>query len=855
MILNAAIALSIAQTTTETVEAPPPQTVQAKKIVVTGSYIKRIDEEGPSAVKVLDKKALEKSGLNSVGDVLRDEAVITSVGRESSGGSDAGTSSATLRAFGSDSILVLLNGLRLPKIGGGNSVDLNLIPISALERVEVLKDGASALYGSDAVGGVINFITKKDYNTSDFSINYSLPEEPGGNRFDIVGSSGISTDKYSIMGVVQYRNNKGIKDKDRYFSKMDNIFTDGSVFSSPGTFSDGTTGDLTPLEAGCTLNDFGFCAFDFTQYSTGLPDLEQINMMVSGRYKISDNLEISTSQILTHRDVNWVYAPAPDRIPVTAAQMGAWGIPVANDGEIYYRLVEELGIRNNDNTTNSYTSQVALEGKFAPTWDWELSGVYGTSRTDEVGTGGYASIPALKNLIGTGGFNPTLPSGSKSDLSSAAWVPTKDTTTTQSSVRFVTSTPLYNGGDYFGPIAMAVGTSADWQDYRSRVDALTASVDAVGKSNLFGGSGSNGSGQRNSQAVFTELNLFPIDDVEVGLAARYDKFSDFGETFNPKISLSWQATPKFMFRSSFGTGFRAPNLEDLYSGESFGFPTFIDRKQCDAGVPGACRARQYQFNTRGNPNLQEETSVFYNLGFVAQPKKNWNITVDGWAAQLKDQVNLSLNDIMVMESRIDAAQGAGAGATSLNNQYGIIIVRDPGTGRLISVDATSINVGTSFLSGVDMGFSHEGNINIAGKGMVVRTAMEHTQFLRRSNESFPGIGVRFNRDIFWKNTLSSAVSFDNNVIRVGARSIAGGDKNQNEAGTGITGFGSLPFYTEYDLTYSYNNFYGGTISAGIRNVFNAKRPIDDTVQVPSRLNTSQYDPIGRAFTLGFNRSF
>ena len=345
------------------------------------------------------------------------------------------------------------------------------------------------------------------------------------------------------------------------------------------------------------------------------------------------------------RDVYWVYAPAPDRFPVSAAQMGAWGIPVANDGEVYYRLVEELGTRNNDNSTDAFTSQVALEGKFAPTWDWELSGVFGRSRTDQIGTSGYASIPALQQLIGSGQFNPTLPSGSKSDLSSASWVPTQDITTTQSAVRFVTSTPLYDGGDNFGPIAMAAGVSAEWQTYQNRVDSLTASVDATGKSNLFGGSGSNGNGSRDFQAVFTEFSLFPVDDVEIALAARYDTFSDFGSTVNPKLSVSWQATPKFMLRTSMGTGFRAPNLSDLYAGESFGFPTFIDRKSCDAGVPGACRARQYQFNTLGNRNLQEETSVFLTAGFVAQPKKNWNMTVDGWAARIKDQVGLSLNDI------------------------------------------------------------------------------------------------------------------------------------------------------------------------------------------------------------------
>lgn len=854
-ILALLIAIGSAQSAETTATPPPPeQNGTGKKIVVTGSYIKRIDEEGPSAVVTLKKEDLQKTGLNSVGDVLRDQAVITAVGREASGSSEAGTSTAQLRAFGSDSILVLLNGLRLPKIGGGNSVDLNLIPISALERVEILKDGASATYGSDAVGGVINFITKKDYNNTDASINYSMPEEKGGSRLDATISSGYSTEKWSVMGVLQARKNDIILDKDRSYSKMENIFTDGSNFGSPGTWYD-DNGGPNLADASCTVNDQGHCTFDFTKFSSGVPDLEQYSGLISGRYNFTENLRLTTSHIYNYRDVYWKFAPAPDRITFANDGSIPWlaglnGGPPVGDVDFWYRPVEELGPRDNENITQSYTGQASLEGKFAPTWDWEFSNMYGISRTEETGVGGYARVDVLQTLAAGGLFDPTKPAGSKDSLAAAHWEPYKEIRNIHYSSRFITSAPLYNGGDNFGPIAFAAGLSADWQSYFENVDAVTAA------GNLFGGAGSAGAGRRNFQAAFTEFSLFPIDDVEVQLAARYDSFSDFGNTLNPKLSVSWQATPKVLLRTSLGTGFRAPNLDNLYGGEAFGFPSFIDRKACSNGVAGTCRGRQYELRSRGNPNLDEERSFFYNAGVVMQPKKNWNITIDGWGAIIEDQVALTgiLGDATLLERAIDA-QG-GNGRQYLIDKYGITINR-LGTGAIDFVDSSSVNIGKSQLAGVDVGINTQKDIRLFRRGMQLLTGMEHTQFFKRSQTTFEEIGPRKNSDVFWKNTLTVGLRFVNQTVRVAAQSITGGDKAQNSSDQvgQTTGFGSLPVYTQYNLTYTYANLWKGNLTLGVRNIFDSSRPIDDTVAVPTRLDLDLYDPSGRTYQAGYSISF
>src|SRR5262249_44131641 len=152
-----------------------------ERIEVTGSHIKRIDTEGPSPVTTLTRKAIESTGYNSVSDVLRDQAV-SSFGstRESSGSNAAGVSEVDLRGLGANRTLVLLNGQRLPTDAVTGAVDLNMIPTAAVERIEVLNDGASAIYGSDALGGVVNIITRKDFSGNEISYEQSTPELAGG---------------------------------------------------------------------------------------------------------------------------------------------------------------------------------------------------------------------------------------------------------------------------------------------------------------------------------------------------------------------------------------------------------------------------------------------------------------------------------------------------------------------------------------------------------------------------------------------------------------------------------------------------------------------------------------------------
>ncbi|MFT5669869.1 MAG: iron complex outermembrane receptor protein, partial [Glaciecola sp.] len=177
-----------------------------EKIQVTGSRIRRADMEGSLPVTVIDRAAIEFSGQTSVADLLRNTS-FNSTGsfRPQSGSSAQGVSSVNLRGLGASRTLVLIDGRRLPKSPStGSSQDLNAIPVAAVERVEILTDGASAIYGSDAIGGVINIITRKDFNGVEIKLGASQIEHEGGDREEGSVVFGTSTDKASIIGGVSW---------------------------------------------------------------------------------------------------------------------------------------------------------------------------------------------------------------------------------------------------------------------------------------------------------------------------------------------------------------------------------------------------------------------------------------------------------------------------------------------------------------------------------------------------------------------------------------------------------------------------------------------------------------------------
>jgi len=844
----------------KTSQAPSSAGSGVEKIQVTGSHIKRIDVEGPSPVLTLDREYLDRSGYNSVSDVLRDTTVTaTGVDRESSGSNESGSATAGLRGFGADKILVLLNGNRLPKIGGQNSVDLNLIPFQAIERVDILKDGASAVYGSDALAGVINFVTKKDYDGASISARYSLAEEAGGNRQDIAAVYGKNSSKGNFLAVYQYRNNQEVRDRDR-----DWAVPGLSTLGSPGSYRPGTDDGKylaapdCPEDRKLTSDGNEYCRYDFSTDKWLQPAIEQHSAVLSGTYDLNDSLGLYTTLTYTNRQSRWQFAPAPDvfqddtnggtsadptaqdrRIPNNIATGPGWNLPNTggNPIDVQYRLVDELGPRANRDTTDSYGGTVGIRGYLSDTWEWDQNLTYGASSIYNDGHSGYANKQLLSGQILDGSWRPFDQTGDKGNIDGSKHRSEQWTDSEIIMTQFTASGEV--GNLWGGLITAAVGASGAWESFDQRVDSVTQA------GNLFGGAGAAGQASRDFQAIFTEFG-YSISDFEFQLAGRVDNFSDFGSTFNPKFGMRYTPAKQLMFRGSVGTGFKAPTLSELYSAQGFGFPAFVDQTACAAaGDPddAVCKRQQYKVTSGGNPNLREETSFSYNLGTIIQPTSNWDISIDYWFTSIDDAIGGDLDNIMLAERNLGAAELA---------RQGVIVRRDT-TGSIIDVFAPNLNLSSQQADGLE--FSTQYNIKLGA--LTIVPSVNHTHMLSYLEEPFPGLGLQSRLGEYgrprWKNTSSLAFNFGSNSIRATGRSIAGQFKTAHTGNRADQR--KLANYTEYDLSYVFRGGWGGRIDFGIKNVLGTDRPVDDTTGPQREVNPALYDNIGRLYFLGYTHDF
>ncbi len=823
-------------------EAMSTEPKTLRKIEVTGSYIKRVDEESPNPVQTITNETIKKSGYNSVADVLRNNALTTGGTRENSINGTPGASTAMIGPFESDSILVLLDGNRLPKIGGDNSVDLSLIPTAAIERIEVLKDGASATYGSDAIGGVINIITKKDYNGATINMGQSLAQAGGAARTDFSGAFGKTYKGGSFSGIMQYRNNSELASSDRSFTRISDLGVQGSMTSQVGQWT-GT--DNQNHFNSCPPDQVvdGTCMFDFSKYSWEMPKITQYSTLLNNNVKITANTKLKSQLNFTMREVETRLAPSPGKLKLTPADAQTYlGItnaavnPLDGMVDVTYRTLS-AGPRQNQDQTFAFSTAQSLEGKIAGSWGWDVTGSFAGSRRRQNGIGGYVDRRKLQEGIIDGSWMPLNPADQQGSLARAVFQPYETVQSQQAEGRAIATGQMTDNS------SLAIGTSTAWQMYRSEVDSVTLS------NNNFGGNGGNGFGTRNFQSLFTEASVFPVESVELGVAARYDTYSDFGNTFNPKVSASWQANKKLMLRTSVGTGFRAPNLSDLYNGGSLGYPYARDTTGCAAagGTGPSCTRRQYEVATTANANLKQERSIFYNAGFVLQPKKNWTIDSNMFLAKIEDSVG-SLDLTQVVRA------GSIFGEDYLRKNYQLDIQRDA-SGKITRVNMLSAyNIASSIRQGIDFHVANQAKYNIGRFPIDVVVDVTHIQYLKIAKEEFPGMGLQNDQDNYYRDTLSVTAFHDTHSVRAAMRTISGQDKIANVGVIGDVGYGSLRAHTEFDLNYTKTNlFRKASVSIGVNNLFDTKRPLDDTNQVA--LNTDIYDPIGRYFYTNIGYTF
>ena len=873
------------------VKAPAfAQTVPTIKIDVTGSNIRRVEGEGALPVTVITREEIEKTGATSAMELLQTVSAANSFGNVSLG-NIFGTltfsaQTASLRGLGGGRTLVLINGKRVDgfagEIQGVQGVNLSVIPLSAIERVEVLKDGASAIYGSDAIGGVINFILRQDYTGAEASVFYGAPTRSGGGaQSTLTGALGfgdLAKDRYNVVVSASYNDQKSLDQRDRNFSNTSYRPDIGLNALSSNTFPGRiTTGGIgvpgTPDHCAPStfFPDLGGCYYDPSSQPgvEMIPEDKQLNVFASGKFQFSRDWQGYATALYSHDETRYRIQPVPlssifpygptlnipgniTLMPSSpfyphdlAQQAGVDGQPL----DIRYRAVEN-GLRDTTDTNENWQVVAGAKGAWKD-WDWDGNFFYSEGNTKQKLNGGFPDLTKLYPLLNSGMvnfFGPNSP-----DITSQL-VATNFNGQTFSGTSKNYGLQGKATGDIWqlpaGPMALAVGAEVR----REQLTQDAAPILATGTIAGYGGNVLDVAGSRNIYAAFGELNVPIVKTLEGTAAVRYDHYSDFGSTTNPKVSLRWQPSNQLLFRGSYGTGFLAPSLFQLITPLTSGVTATgqTDPLRCptthDTGLD--C-STQFGVFFGGNRNLKPEESEQVTAGMVYEPIVGVSLGVDYFKINLKNAIT---NGIPYTTILGDLAR------------YGNLVNRaapDPAfpnlPGHITSILQTYINIGGVHVQGLDLEAHYKPATTPLGR---FHFDISGTYYLRYDNQNTDGTwsGQISNQNGAvtqgviprWKHYAT--LTWDNgpwtatlaNTYQSAYTDVALTGEQTDDQGNPICCLRRVGSMSLWDLQGSYTGFKRWTLTLGVKNILDTNPPLTNqptTFQVG--FDPSYYDARAR----------
>ncbi|MFZ6754804.1 TonB-dependent receptor [Undibacterium sp. Dicai25W] len=640
---------------------------EAQRVEITGSSIKRVESEGVLPVTVMKREDIERTGATTAQDLVNmipgnfgGSVVANNVG------ATGAPSTANLRGIGSQYTLVLLNGRRLANYAiGSNPVDLNSIPLSAIEKIEVLRDGASAIYGADAIAGVINFILKKNYQGLEASFYGTKVDQGNGDTrsFNVLGGYGdLNVQGFNILLSANHETDDALKAKDRAFAatavRPDLGINKASPrngvpnFNFTDTLGNSYTGVNPYRYNGCNNPEFGLvvrdaqsCGTDYVKYIDLIPKQTHDNIVARGVLKINDDHELYGEVTHTKDNVVATYSPAPYTVNMTYPANGrfypaSFTIPagytvpagttytlpngtVLQGGSVLpnnvvvtptgpmsgtWRTVAGGG-RQDITDTKSLRVLVGSRGVIGG-WDYDTAFSYSKNEVSISFGNGQFSYAKLTPLVNAGSINVfgAQDSTSLALLNGAQLNGQFENNGSSVAKEFDARISKEIMQNSYGAVGLALGVNYRKEDLNQFSGQILASGDQVGGN----GPVPSVTGDRNVLGLFTESTIPVYKDLEASVAARYDSYKNsYGTSFNklsPKIGFTYKPSSTMLARVSYGTGFRAPTLYQALRPFTTGNNTngnFSDPVRCPGGVP----------ISNGNPvgNLQDECNVQLNI--------------------------------------------------------------------------------------------------------------------------------------------------------------------------------------------------------------------------------------------------
>ena len=630
-------------------------------IEVTGSRLKRADIEGAVPVVVIDRADIDASGDVSVADVLRD-STFASFGnfKPQSGSSAQSLATIDLRGVGSGRTLVLIDGRRAPTnpMSASSGSDLNAIPLAAVERIEILSDGASAVYGSDAIGGVVNVILRKDFNGAEIRYGVGSTEVTGGDLQDMSVVFGSSSDRTRVIGGAASSKRGMVFTRDQIGGQTPGVSLYGNNYYNWDTQAIDPVPGFSCDQGAFYFLGSGLCSFNFNSVAANDAKVDNTSVFIRADHQINDNWTVYGAATMTKVETFGRYAPVPGVVVVDdgtqsdingGVACGPGGCaPGTTDGNPTYYFHRFAAAGNRDNWTDTTNADylVGFQGQLTDTIGLD----FGLRRTDykyvELGRG-YIVASLANEAANNGSYDLANPYAADPDvLSGMQATISRDSRWTTDEIYALLSFDLFEMGG---------GTSNGVFGVEYREDTLVDQYDSLSEAGLvLGSSGNSSAGSRDAKAAYFELLLPFSSSFDVTLAGRFDSYSDYGNDFSPKIAMRWQPLENLTLRGSYGQGFRAPGLDILTQKTTFSAEPVNDAQSCIAlGQPANC---QLQVDTffQANPELESEQSTQFSVGAVWDPLEWLDFSVDYYAIEVENTIN-QITPQAIINSDLDPA--------------------------------------------------------------------------------------------------------------------------------------------------------------------------------------------------------
>lgn len=854
-----------------------------EEVIVTGTRIKSAEPYTSTVpISVMDKTEMAASGEVGLGELIA--SLPYSSGSENrvstiSQSFTTGTSNINLRTLGLGATLVLLNGRRMPltpvwALDGSQFVDLSNLPMNLVERMEILKDGASALYGSDAIAGVANIITR-DVEGLELSARYQVTTDEGNQEDSTLSLAwGWGNDDTQVNLFASYLSRTPMASGEREFTHGSQFAANGKPGSflvlpqagPPALMADPDCGnEASSIDLPTSAPPFAPCISNVvnsnTKFFEVVPTEERKSIFVDANHKLNDSFEVFIEYLYADNEAvrtqqsslpNLTVAPfVPASHPNNPFGENLIMLPTARsfaDGELdvdpvadFFYKTHRIAFGGNYEFSNEWSLQGSFEWGISESLDRNFSpqsnervqlalfGLGGPDCDPASGIPGVGSCQYL-NPFGSSIVSPSAPNYSPNTLQMYQWLNSpaiKEGESENTTIEFVLSGSLMDMKH--GPLGVALGVQYREDTLEVRRDEATKS----GDSSFFPASNDFDS-EQDSYAAFVELAVPLAETLDLSLALRYEDYGGaIGDTIDPKVGLGWQVSDKVLLRGSWGTSFRGPT------------PIHVSSSDADVeAASGSCGGGPAAIlvNTIGNTELSTEASTTFTLGGAFSPTDDLDVSVDYWNYEYEDIIGLpALQGVINDACAINPTDPASADHRLIGGAPGSIV------GALFQYD----NQGTIETDGVDLQIRYVIDSSAGQFKITNLSTWINTYDISSNGMTIDGVGKRnvtnFGRSTpEWRNNTILGWLRDNHNANITVRYVTDYKDDTDNS--------TIDDITMVDLQYGYRFDYqnGVDLSVGVLNVLDKEPPKAGGVLA---FDPKVHDPRGRMAYLSLTAKF